>query len=118
MSYRSVLVDKARRISYTRGTRNNLGESDKITTYGKYFTARLVPAGSSESRSANRSSRETKETQLLYSTTGMLTINDNVEVVSKELGTAIWIVIGEPTPIRKKRTLIGYSATIRRVSDV
>ena len=118
MSYRSVLVDKARAITYTRGTRGIEGESLKITTYGKWFSARLVPAGSKEVRANNRSSHETKETQLLYAVGGSLHINDKVEVTSRELGTAVWIVMGEPQPVRKKRVLLGYIATIRISSDV
>jgi hypothetical protein len=38
-----------------------------------------------------------------------------VEVDSRELGHTVWQIVGEPAPLRKKRTLIGWQASLREV---
>jgi hypothetical protein len=38
-----------------------------------------------------------------------------LEIVSKQLGSAVWDVVGEPEPLRKKRKVIGYQATVRQI---
>lgn len=43
--------------------------------------------------------------------------SDRIKVVSKQLGTAIWEVDGEPEPLRKKRTVIGWQLTLHRVEE-
>ena len=42
---------------------------------------------------------------------------EKVEVVSKELGSGIYDVTGDPEPLRKKRRVIGYSVTLVRVEE-
>lgn len=43
--------------------------------------------------------------------------SDQLKVVSKELGTAIWEVDDDPEPLRKRRTIIGWELTIHRVKE-
>jgi hypothetical protein len=43
--------------------------------------------------------------------------SDKIRVVSKELGTATWEVDGEPEPLRKKRTIIGWQLQIHKVDE-
>lgn len=42
---------------------------------------------------------------------------DRVRVTSRELGEAIYEVDGEPVPIRKKRRVIGWTLTVKRVEE-
>lgn len=42
---------------------------------------------------------------------------DRLEVVSPQLGTAYWEVTSDPEPLRKKRRVIGYQVTLRRLEE-
>jgi len=46
-----------------------------------------------------------------------LRIGDQVKVVSKELGTAVWEVDGRAKPVRKKRRVIGWEVTVHRTEE-
>jgi hypothetical protein len=43
--------------------------------------------------------------------------SDRVEIISPLYGTFMMEVQGEPTPIRKRRTVIGYTATLQKVTN-
>ena len=43
--------------------------------------------------------------------------DDDIEVISPQLGTARWKVDGEPKPLRKKRRVIGWELSIGRVEE-
>jgi len=46
-----------------------------------------------------------------------LSPNDRVEVESVQLGNNVWLVTGDPKPIRKKRSLLGFRAELKRVDE-
>ena len=43
--------------------------------------------------------------------------SDQIKVVSRELGTAVWEVDEDPAPLRRRRSLIGWELTVHRVQE-
>lgn len=43
--------------------------------------------------------------------------SDKLRIVSAELGTALWQVDGDPTPARKRRRILGWEATVKRLDE-
>lgn len=92
----------------------------KVTT--AWFRCRLTVGARPRTKQGNVSRSESKP-KLLYGTldsegnTIHLTSEDAVEVVAKEISEAagLFLVDGEPEPIRKRRSLYGYEATLKRV---
>lgn len=44
-------------------------------------------------------------------------IGDQIKVVSRELGTAVWEVDDDPEPLRKRRAKLGWELTLHRVVE-
>lgn len=44
-------------------------------------------------------------------------IGDQLKVVSRELGTAIWEIDEDPEPLRRRRSLIGWEMGLHRVKE-
>lgn len=42
---------------------------------------------------------------------------DKLRIVSRELGQGTWEIDGKPEPIRKKRRVIGWTATVVRLEE-
>jgi hypothetical protein len=119
MAYLGALVDRARRVERRVGHRDPvLGESEFIEQPGEWYKARLVTPESSESRSEESAARENIQAELLMTKDMTLNIDDRVEVDSKELGRDIWIVVGQPKALRKKRTVLGQSVGLRKVKTL
>jgi len=119
MSYQGILVDKARKVERRVGHRNTtLGESEFVEQVGEWNKVRLVTPNSSESRSDNTAAQESIQAELLMLPDFDLSINDRVEVDSRELGRYIWIVQGEPNAMRKKRSVLGKTVALKRVSNL
>ncbi len=47
----------------------------------------------------------------------VLSVEDKLEVDSRQLGRAIYQLDADPEPLRKRRTVIGWEAPLRRVED-
>jgi hypothetical protein len=119
MAFRGILVDRARRVDRRRGYRNpELGESEFVVQVGDWYKARLISPQSQESRGANEAAKETISAELLVEKEMTLEINDRIEVDSNELGNDTWVVIGAPDQLRKKRSILGQSVQIRKVTNL
>jgi len=122
MSLNTALVDRARLHVYEATDSKANGATVMEWQPGPWFRCRLTIEGAPEAVDAAGGHIETTiSPQLMVGVKALdrtpLTIraNDRVEVASPELGTALWDVQGDPTPIRKKRRLIGATASLRRV---
>lgn len=90
---------------------------------GEWFRARLDPPSSTERMDPAGARRlVVKPPQLLCGVKDasgeriVLTNEMRLEVDSRQLGRATWEVVGDPTPIRKKRALIGWQAQLKLVT--
>lgn len=123
MGLRSALVDRARVHRPAAQTlkvegRTQFAESEP----GEWFRCRLfLPTAAESYDPATVRRRVVIVPTMLYGlrdANGVeigLTHTDRVEIDSNELGAEMWQAASEPEPIRKKRRLIGYQVTLRRV---
>lgn len=119
MSFQSALVDRARRVHRLVGYRNpDLGESDQVVQYDDWFKCRLNPPDSSEDHPANEAVQYKIRAEILIPKNMDLDLNDRIEIESQELGTAIWIIEAQPKLLRRKRSIIGKSATVIKVTTI
>jgi hypothetical protein len=96
-----------------------LGESEQVVQTGEWYKVRITPPDSSETRSNNEAAQNREQAQMLMPVEFELDYNDRVEIDSKEMGLhGIWIVVDQPTYIRKKRVVIGKSVNIVRTANV
>jgi hypothetical protein len=92
--------------------------------YSEPFRCRFTPAQESESRSEG-GVRRSKPATLLVSApslrahgVGALKASDRVEITQLgALAPILMEVTGEPKPIRQRRTVIGYVASLSKVRD-
>ena len=116
MSFLGVLMDRARKIERRKGMQNpELGESEFYQQFGDWHKVRLNPPENSESRVDSAGARNVSSSSIMTGPDFDLSHEDRVEIDSKELGTGVWTVIGEPTLIRKKRTLLGKTYRVQQV---
>lgn len=116
MSFVGVLMDRARKIERRKGMQNpELGESEFYQQFGDWYKVRLNPPENSENRVESGGSRIQANSTIMTTPDFDLSHSDRVEIDSKELGTGVWTVVGEPTLIRKKRTLLGKTYTVQQV---
>lgn len=89
----------------------------------KPFRCRYVPARESESRSSSGVRRTKPATltmkalSLKSSGVGLLRASDRVEITQADGTKLLMEVMGEPEPIRKRRTTIGYTASLQKARD-
>lgn len=123
MGLTGALVDRARTI-----TRDSTGVKVEGTTlltdtHSAWFKARLFLDQASERKEQGERAKAVSTPQILIAYRdefGELVVVDSdmkLEVESPELGTALWRIQGQPQPIRKKRPVIGYLATLERVIE-
>lgn len=131
MALGAALKDRARRVVRVPSPRRVEGKTVLVAPVeGPWFKARLSMPSASESADSGRTRRVVITPTLLIgrkdSTGRKLTKpeggcvigqKDRIEVQSAELGNAMWEVSGHPTPIRKKRTVLGYEVPLSRVED-
>ena len=116
MSFLGVLMDRARKIERRKGMQNpELGESEFYQQFGDWYKVRLLPPDHTEARSDNAGARNIANSSIMTGPEFDLSHEDRVEIDSKELGTGVWTVVGEPTLIRKKRTLMGKQYRVQQV---
>jgi hypothetical protein len=120
----SALVDRARPLREQPTADKVEGTTQFATVPGEWFRCRLDVTTQPESPDPSGGRRRVEaRPSLLYEwhdAAGLpvaLTTEDRVEVASPELGTAVWLLEGDPRPLRKKRRVIGFEATLRRVID-
>ena len=126
MALTTALVDRARTIRQEPLLEKVGGKTRHVAVQGEWFKVRLQLPGSPEAEGPVPWSRRrvVREPLLLMGVKDLrggpvfLTVEDRLEVRSKQLGTAEWEVVAAPEPLRKKRRVIGYQATLRRVDTV
>jgi hypothetical protein len=119
MSFQSALVDRARRVHRLVGHRNpELGESEQVVQYGEWGKCRLNPPDANEGRAATEAIKSRITAEILLPKNFELDLNDRLEIQSKELGTSIWIVQDQPKFLRRKRSVIGKTATVLQIVDM
>lgn len=118
----SALVDKARVVERTAAGARVEGRTLRGETRGPWFRCRLTLPTSPEQAAAAAGIREVvRVPTLLYDTIDesgepvVLTNQKRLEVASPELGTVVWDVSSDPEPLRKKRRVIGFQTTLRRL---
>lgn len=120
----SALVDKARQvISQPSGLRVE-GTTQHAQVNGPWFRCRLMIESLPENPDASGGRKRVEvhpnfmyEKRDEHGQPTSLTVENLVEVVSAELGTAVWRLDADPTPVRKKRTLSHFEVNLRRVED-
>lgn len=92
-----------------------LGESEFYQQFGDWYKVRLNPPENGESRVESSGSRITSNSTIMTTPDFDLRHDDRVEIDSKELGTGVWTVVGDPFLIRKKRVVMGKTYNVQQV---
>jgi hypothetical protein len=109
-----------RRVRTGERVRGAFKTTDK---WSEPFRCRYTPANESESRSQSGVRRAKPATLLVKalslrsSGVGVLKASDRVEITQADGTRLLMEVQGEPDPIRKRRTVIGYTASLQKVRD-
>lgn len=122
MALGSALVDRAARLTEEGTGQSVQGTKQHTPDLGPDFRCRLELQ---EGNERNRQERTTGEVRprlmtgkkALDGTALIFRQDDKVRVISPELGTATWKVVGEPKPMRKRRTLLGWELNLVRVVE-
>jgi hypothetical protein len=118
----AALVDRARVVGRKAAGRKVAGRTIYSTVSSEWFKARLTLSAPAErTDEATGVMPATHSPTLLLGVRDMagdpieLSGNDRIEVASRELGTALYDVVGGAAPLRKKRRVIGYEVALRLV---
>lgn len=124
MALGSALVDRARRIVKEPATSRVEGTTIFEDVPGPWFRCRLFLTGDPESDDDQRSRRRTPRRPTLLvgrrDTEGNvieLRADERLEVNSPQLGRAVWHIDGEPEPLRRRRSVIGWQVAVSRVVE-
>lgn len=123
MGLNAALKDKARVISATPEPLKVEGKTVSTPTSGEWFKVRLeLPEGNASEGPGQRRRAITSPTLLvaLKDAAGQpvdFNIRDYLEVDSPQLGRSVWVITADPAPIRKKRRVIGWTASVQEVDD-
>lgn len=123
MALGAALVDRGRVVRLGEPGPKVEGTTKYKDVKGPLFKCRLEEGQQSEGEVNPNRKRVTANANMIYdkkdSSGNVLEIraSDRVEVVSQELGTAIWEAGGSPEPLRKRRKVIGWEIPLRRVED-
>jgi hypothetical protein len=119
----SALVDRARIVERESTGQKVEGTTLMSPTHSAWFKCRLFLESASERKEQGERRKVVATPQVLCALrdeNGELVVIEaemRMEISSTELGTATWNVSGDPEPIRKKRSLIGWLASIERVVE-
>lgn len=121
----TALVDRARLVTMEAATARVEGTTQLAPVYGEWFRCRLTLPGSQEGPDEPRGYRRSiNRPSLLYGVrdragqTLAIRFNHKVVVESKEQGIlSVWKVNGDPQPLRKKRSMIGWFAQLERLDE-
>lgn len=115
MGIGTALVDKARTIRRTEDALQEVdGEKVMIPTNpveGPWFRCRIYGKESTEIQGDGRRKRVTRY-NIMTGRKSNIKAADTIETQSKQMGNAKYQVDGDPKPIRKRRTIIGYTARL------
>jgi hypothetical protein len=122
MALGSALVDRARIVRNRPQPQRVDGRTEFAKVSSSWFRCRLTVPARPRNRQGNVTRSESHPT-LLYEVKNAdgdpvgLTGDDEVEVVAAELGDAagLFKVDGEPEPLRKRRTVIGFQVPLKRI---
>lgn len=124
MGLNAVLVDRARVVTKASTGKRVEGTTRVATVHGAWFRARLFLEGAPEAApSARRRQHTTASPQLMFAIRDsngdpvLVTADLQLEIESAQLGHKVWQVTGDPQPIRKKRTVIGFLGDVRRLDE-
>jgi hypothetical protein len=122
MGIRAALVDRAYRLRKVPRSRRVEGSTVFQPTESEAVKARLSIANAGEQAEDGRVFTEPTPTLLVYKRDLAgeeldWKSTDRIRVESRELGTHDFELQGEPQPIRKKRTIIGWTLTLRRTEE-
>ena len=120
MSFQGILVDRARRVHRLVGHRNEaLGESEQVLQDGEWYKVRLSPPESTEDHPTNEAVQYRVRADLLMPKDFELDLNDRIEIESSDMNiSGIWMIVAQPTLLRKKRTVMGKSAAVLKVTTI
>ena len=122
MAYRGALVDRASiRRKHASATKVD-GRTIFSSQDGPEFRVRLqLPQANEDNRDERTAAtiRPTLMTDRKDASGELLEFrtSDRILVTSRQLGTDLWEVTGEPEPLRKKRKVIGWVVPINRVEE-
>lgn len=141
MGLNSALVDRARRV-YVAPTPTKVDGTTRFETiHGPWFRMRLSfhPASTTEASARSRArltddggarTRAVERPTLIFGIKDLdggsllaadgrcvLTAQDRIEIDSPQLGRHLYEIIEEPSPMRKKRKILGYTVAVSRVVD-
>lgn len=123
MALAGALVDRARTVRRESTGRKVEGTTQLTPTHGEWFKARLFLKAAPERREQGDRKKAVATPRLMFLVNDVggdpvdLHAEDQVEVASPELGTAMWRITEEPEPIRKKRRVIGWEVGLERVLE-
>lgn len=123
MGLGSALVDRARAIRHEQSAQKIDGRTQQLgQTTGPWFRCRFEQAARPRSKDGNRTRAASNPTIMCgprdeNGDPVSITVQDEIEVEAEEVDPASgrFRVAGDPEPIRKKRTLIGWSIPLKRV---
>jgi hypothetical protein len=121
----TALVDRARTVSFAPAGPKVRGSTQFAYVRSEWFKARLTLPASTESTDGSGSRRkQVREPTLLVGVKDLqgqpftLSSDDRIQVRAAGLGEdSVWDVVGNPEPLRKKRRVIGFQVTLKRVED-
>lgn len=124
MSFQSALVDQARRVVNTPTGQRVEGTTQFETYHYPWFKCRMMPSPAPEGGDPQGGRvRVPHPAQIMCGmrdqdgSTLTISAADQLEINSRELGRAIWQVTSDGEPIRKKRKMLGWMATLTRVEE-
>jgi hypothetical protein len=124
MALGAVLVDRARPVRKRATGEKVEGTTPMAPVHGAWFRCRLtMPKGYENGGTQQSARRSRRSPELMYEMRDLagddivLRFDEEVIVESAELGTSRWKVNGDPEPLRKKRSVIGWIATLERVDE-
>jgi hypothetical protein len=124
MALRGALVDTARMVAQEETTVKVEGTTQFQTVTHPWFRCRVwqqtLPRRTDVQNGGTVADRQPQMMYDIRDEDGdpvVLTIRDKVEVRSKEqaIDTLIFELDGDPAPIRKKRKVIGYEVTVKKI---
>ena len=122
MGLRSALVDRAYRIRKSPSAKRVEGSTVFRSVESEPVRARLNLTSAGERPEDGRVLTEPQPTLIVYKRDLVgeeldWRSTDRIRVESRELGTHDYEIQGEPQPMRKKRTIIGWQITLRRTEE-
>lgn len=122
MGLRAALVDRAYRVRKGATSKRVEGSTIFTAQESEAIKARLSIQQAGERTEDGRVLTEPQPTLIIYKRDTLgeeldWKATDRIRVESRELGTHEYEVSGDPQPMRKKRSIIGWTLTLRRTEE-